>query len=100
MELYICWGTFPVPGGHPCKIAYEALRDAGYDPEVKKAYGARLLPDFLNRTEGRQEAKRLTGKTTVPVLVTDDGEVVSETRNIVHWAKQHSAASAPTASRA
>jgi glutathione S-transferase len=91
MKLYICWGTFPVPGGHSCRRAYKALEEAGHDFEVVKAYGARLLPDFLNRTEGRQEAKRLTGKTTVPVLVTDDGEVVSESRNIARWAKENPA---------
>ena len=94
MKLYVCWGTFstPRPGGHPCGNAYQALKDAGHDPEVVKSYGLALLPDALNRTSGRREAKRLTGKTTVPVLVTDDGEVVADSRNIVAWAKQHPAA--------
>ena len=94
MKLYVCWGTFstPRPGGHPCGNAYQALKDAGHDPEVVKSYGLALLPDGLNRTSGRREAKRLTGKTTVPVLVTDDGEVVADSRNIVAWAKQHPAA--------
>ena len=95
MKLYVCWGTWkaaPRPGGHPCGVAYEALRDAGHDPEVVKSYGLGLLPDFMNRTGGRQQAKRLTGKTTVPVLVTDDGEVVSDSERIAEWAREHPAA--------
>src|SRR5205807_4544587 len=83
MKLYVCWGTFtttPRPGGHPCGKAYEALKEAGYEPEVIRSYGFTLLPDFMNRTAGRQEAKRLTGKVTVPVLLTDEGEVVSDSK--------------------
>ena len=85
MKLYVCWGTFqtPRPGGHPCGNAYDALRDAGHEPEVIKAYGLAPLPDL---TSGRREVKRLTGKSWVPVLVTDDGEVISESKAIVSWA--------------
>jgi len=89
MKLYICWGACPVPGGRPCRIAYEALEQAGHDPQVIKAHGGRLLPGPLNRAEGGGDARRLTDDRRVPVLVTDDGEVVSETRNIVAWAKHH-----------
>jgi glutaredoxin 2 len=46
-----------------------------------------MLPDVLNQTPGRREAKRLTGSSMVPVLVTDDGEVVSDSKNIVAWAR-------------
>ena len=95
MKLYICWGTFPAPwrpGGHPCRNAYSALREAGHDPELVKSYGTAWLPDVLaNRTEGRREVKRLTGDTTVPVLVTDDGEVVKDSKRIVEWARQNPA---------
>ena len=97
----MCWGTFPVvwrPGGHPCRNAYTALRDAGWDPEVVKSYGLTVLPDQpFNNTEGRKEAKRLTGKSTVPVLVTDDGEVINESQRIVEWAKAHPARAASAA---
>ena len=92
MKLYVCWGTWkpaPRPGGHPCGQAYHALKDAGHDPEVVKAYGLGVLPDFMNPTSGRREVKELTGKTWVPVLVTDQGEVVSESKNIIEWAKTH-----------
>jgi glutathione S-transferase-like protein len=97
VKLYVCWGTFtatPRPGGHPCGNAYEALKDAGHDPEVIRSYGWAVLPDFMNQTSGRKEAKRLTGKNTVPVLVTDDGDVVSDSKNIIAWAKQNPAQAA------
>jgi glutathione S-transferase len=92
LKLYVCYGTFgsPRPGGHPCGNAYRALQEAGHDPEVKKAYGLGLLPDFLN-TRTRKEVKKLTGNSFVPVLVTDDGEVVSDSKNIVAWAEAHPA---------
>ena len=92
MKLYVCYGTFrsPRPGGHPCGNAYRALTEAGHEPEVKKAYGLGLLPDFLN-TPTRKEVKKLTGNSFVPVLVTDDGEVVSDSKNIVAWAEAHPA---------
>jgi hypothetical protein len=98
MKLYICWGTFstPRPGGHPCANAYHALKDAGHEPEVIKSYGLAMLPSFFNATDGRREVKRLTGKYTVPVLVTDDGEVVADSKNIVAWAREHPA-TAPVA---
>ena len=86
MKLYVCWNTRQGPLGHPCGDAYHALREAGHDPEVVKAYGSRFLPDALNFTSGRREAKRLTGSTTVPVLVTDDGTVVAGSDEIAAWA--------------
>jgi hypothetical protein len=94
MKLYICWGTFPAPwrpGGHPCRNAYRALREAGHEPEVVKSYGLAPLPDL---TSGRKEVKRLTGQSWVPVLVLDDGEVIQDSQNIVAWAREHPAATA------
>lgn len=93
MKLYICWGTFgsPRPGGHPCKNAHDALKEAGYDPEVVKSYGLGVLPDFMNQTSGRKEVKRLTGKTWVPALVTDDDQVIQGSKEIAAWAKQNPA---------
>jgi hypothetical protein len=89
MKLFVCWGTFPTlrPGGHPCRNAYRALRDAGHDPEVVNAYGLGILPDALNNTEGRREVERLTGNRWVPTLVLDDGTVIDDSKQIVAWAK-------------
>lgn len=96
MKLIVCWGTFPTPrpGGHPCMNAYNALKKAGHEFEVQRAYGLAVLPDALaNRTAGRQEAKRLTGKATVPVLVLDDGSAVADSKNIIEWAEKNPARS-------
>lgn len=95
MKLYVCYGTFtkaPRPGGHPCGNAHRALREAGHDPEVIRSYGLGGLPDFLNRTRGRQEVNRLTGEYWVPALVLDDGDVVAGSDKIIAWAEAHPAA--------
>ena len=50
MKLYVCYGTWkpaPRPGGHPCGNAYHALKDAGYEPEVKRSYGLGPFPSAL-----------------------------------------------------
>jgi hypothetical protein len=94
VKLYICWGTFqtPRPGGHPCANAYNALRDAGHDPEVTKVHGLGLGPSFLNvMTDGRREVEKLTGQREVPVLVTDSGETIQDSKRIVAWAEAHPA---------
>ena len=94
MKIYHCWGTFPVrwprrgaswrPGAHPCKRAYDALRDAGHAPDVARVYGFAALPDI---TRGRRAVKRLTGASFVPVLALDGGEVVQGSDDIVAWAR-------------
>jgi len=95
MKLYVCYGflknvtTAPRPGGHPCGNALKALKAAGHDPEVQAVGGLGLPP--LDRTSGRQEVKRLTGQTAVPVLVTDDGEKVYDSKKIVAWAQANPA---------
>lgn len=95
MKLYVCWGTFQSPRpprGHPCHNAYKALRDAGYDPDVVKTHGLGIGPKFMHvMTDGRREVEELTGSTTVPVLVTDDGQVIIESQRIVQWAQTHPA---------
>ena len=95
MKLYVCWGTFPTPrpGGHPCANAYGALRDAGHDPEVVKVYGLGVGPSIFHWvTSGRREVEELSGQRAVPVLVTDEGEVVSDSKRIAEWAQAHPAA--------
>jgi hypothetical protein len=97
MKLYVCFGTFktaPRPGGHPCGHAYDALRDAGYEPKVVRSYGWALLGGAFNQTAGRREVKRLTGNYWVPVLVADDGTVVQGADKIKEWAKANPAPAA------
>jgi hypothetical protein len=95
MKLYICWTTLQLPRpprGHPCHNAHKAVTDAGYDPEVIKVHGLGVGPQIFHQTtEGRKEVERLTGKTMVPVLVTDDDEVIQDSQRIVEWAKAHPA---------
>ena len=100
MKLYVCWGTFrsPRPGGHPCRNAHEALREAGYEPEVERTYGWGVLGDALNPT--RAKIRELTGQNMVPVLVTDDGEVVQDSHRIIEWAEANPASGAERAAPA
>ena len=94
MKLYVCWGTFQTvrPGGHPCHNAHSALRDAGHDPEVVKVRGLGIGPGLLHwTTPGRREVEELSGQRVVPVMVTDAGEVITDSKQIVEWAKAHPA---------
>ena len=95
MKLYVCWGTFQVPGmrSHPCRNAHKALLEAGYEPELIKAYSSGALPDI---TPGRREVKRLSGRSWVPLLVTDDGEVIGDSEQIIEWARAHPRTAAAT----
>ena len=98
MKLYVCFDflknvtTTPRPGGHPCGNALKALREAGYEPDVEAVGGLGIAP--LDRTSGRREVKRLTGRSTVPALVTDDGSTVYDSKKIVEWARAHPAPAA------
>lgn len=90
MKLYVCWGTFQVPGAraHPCRLAHEALTGAGHEPRLVKTYGSGALPGM---TRGRREVRRLSGQSWVPLLVTGDDEVIAGTQAIIAWAEQHPA---------
>ena len=93
MKLYVCYGTFssPRPGGHPCKNAYEALKEAGHEPELVRTYGAGFMPDAVNKVVGRGVVMEKTGQKWVPVLELDDGELIHPSDKIAEWAKQHPA---------
>lgn len=94
MKLYVCWGTFQTlrPGGHPCANAHKALTEAGHDPEVIKVRGLGIGPGFMHwATEGRKQVEEISGQRVVPVLVTDTGEVVNDSKRIVAWAEANPA---------
>jgi hypothetical protein len=92
MKLYVCWGTFQTFGpGHPCRNALDALRAAGHEPEVIRSYGWGLLPAALNRSEGRRLAQDATGTSWIPLLVTDNSEIVAGSAKIRAWAAEHPA---------
>jgi hypothetical protein len=93
MDLYVCWTKRELhlrPGGHPCANAYEALRAAGHDPEVKYAHSLGALPDAL-QTPTRKLVREKTGKSWVPALETEDGTWISGSAEIVAWAEAHPA---------
>ena len=93
MKLYVCYGLFPSPrpGGHPCKNAHDALKEAGHDPEVVRTYGLGLLPEAVNKAGGRGEVVEKTGQKWVPVLELDDGTTVYPSKKIIAWAKENPA---------
>lgn len=91
MVLYTCGQKTVGPGlMHPCARAGKALTAAGYEYEIKTAGSYRLMPwTWRSRAADRAEVKRLSGTNEVPILVLDDGEVVSGSGAIARWAKEH-----------
>ena len=100
MKLFVCYGTWtagkPIHA-HPCGEAHVALRKAGYEPQVVRALGFGMLPDVVNDLTPRREVKRLTGQYWVPALLTDGGEAIHGSRQIIAWAEGHPASAAPGA---
>ena len=94
MVLYTC-GQKKALGkvGHPCGRAALALDAAGHEYEIRTVNGYRLaLWQRLSRKADRAEITRLSGTPEVPILVLDDGTVVSDSSRIVKWAREHPAA--------
>ena len=90
MKLYTCGQTdHGAALGHPCGRAARALREAGHEFDIEVVEGYRLMP--WTRRGKRDAIRELSGQEDVPVLVADDGEVVSGTGTIVRWAKDHPA---------
>jgi glutathione S-transferase len=96
MVLYTCGQKTRGPAfAHPCGRAGKALDDAGYRYELKTTGSYRLLPwTWGSRDEDRAEVKKLSGTNEVPILVLDDGEVISGSGAIASWAKEHPLAKA------
>ena len=93
MILYTCGQKTKGPRlAHPCANAGNALDAAGYDYEIKTVRGYRLMPwTWRSRSNDRAEVRRLSGTNEVPILVLDDGQVISDSGTIVRWAKEHPA---------
>ena len=91
MVLYTCGQKTMGPGfAHPCAKAGKALRSAGYEYELKTVGGYRMAPwTWGSRNADREEVKRLSGTNEVPILVLDNGEVISGSGAIARWAKEH-----------
>lgn len=91
VKLYVCWGTYREPfHQHPCRAAHRALLAAGHRPELVKVRGLGVGPRLFHRTtRGRREVEELSGQRVVPVLLTDQGQVLIESAAIVAWAAAH-----------
>jgi glutathione S-transferase len=91
MILYTCGAKKMGPGLlHACAKAGKALDAAGYEYELKTVGGYRLVPWTRgSRDEDRAEVKKLSGTNEVPILVLDDGKVVSGSGAIARWAQEH-----------
>ena len=75
---------------HPCAKAARALDAAGYEYEVRAVGGYRLMPwTWGSREADRAEVNELSGGNDVPILVLDDGEVISGSATIARWANEH-----------
>jgi glutathione S-transferase len=89
--LYTCGQKTHGPAfAHPCGKAGSALDDAGYEYEIKTVGGYRLMPwTWGSRSGDRAEVKKLSGTNEVPILVLDDGRVISGSGAIARWAREH-----------
>jgi glutathione S-transferase len=98
MILYTCGKETMGPGfAHPCAKAGHALDAAGYDYEIKTVKGYRLMAwTWGSRKADRKEVRDLSGTDEVPILVLDDGEVISGSGSIAKWAKKHPVAKGTT----
>jgi len=97
--LYTCAQKTTGPGfAHPCAKAGKALDAAGYEYELKVVGGYRMAPwTWGSRDAERAEVRELSGTNEVPILVLDDGEVISGSSTIASWAKEHPLSPAKTA---
>lgn len=97
MDLYVCpvgkmGGGLPAPVAHPCGRAAKALDEAGHTYRVVTVKGGTAKPwTWPSRARDRAEVKRLSGQQAVPILVLDDGEVLTGSGAIVGWAQGHPA---------
>jgi glutaredoxin len=95
--LYTCSlekaaGGLPAPLAHPCGRAAKALDDAGHQYEIKQVKGGSLrFWTWPSRAKDRAEVERLSGQRGVPILVLDNGEVISGSGDIASWARTNEA---------
>jgi len=100
--LYTCadgksFGSMPAPIAHPCGRAAVALERAGHEYELRKVKGGTLkFWTWPSRAQDRAEIERLSGQRAVPILVLDDGAVITGSAQIADWAK-HNSPAAPAA---
>ena len=91
MILYTCGQKThgppsPIRAGRPARRSTRPATSY----ELKVVGGYRLMPwTWGSRDEERAEVKELSGTNEVPILVLDDGEVISGSGTIARWAREH-----------
>jgi len=99
MKLYTCafktqGSNYPGPlvHVHPCGKAAKALDEAGHTYEIEVVKGGSLkFWTWPSRAKDRAEVEQLSGQRAVPILVLDNGGVVSGSGEIVRWAEENPA---------
>lgn len=93
MVLYTCGVKTVGPGfAHPCAKAGKALDAAGHEYEIETVRGYRaMFWTWGSRAADRAEVRELSGTNEVPILVLDDGEVISGSGRIARWARENPA---------
>jgi glutathione S-transferase len=91
MVLYTCGVKKNGPALlHPCAKAAKALDEAGYEYELRTVGGYRLMPwTRFSRKKDRALIRELSGTNEVPILLLDDGTVISDSGAIARWAREH-----------
>jgi glutathione S-transferase len=88
LTLYVCHGDQGGPKMHPCRRVQEALHEAQIEYDKVVAGHGSPIP-FL-RKGSREELKAATGATKLPAAKLADGTVMTNSRAILSWIKQHS----------
>ena len=98
MVLYTCemgkaLGGLPGPIAHPCGRAAKALDEAGHQYGHRTVKGGTMkVWTWPSRATDRAEIERLSGQRAVPILVLDDGDVITGSGEIAAWARSSPAA--------
>jgi glutathione S-transferase len=87
--LYVCHGDDGGPRIHPCRRVQEGLRAGGI--EYDKVVAAHGSPIPFLRKGSRDDLREATGDTKLPALKLPDGTVITHSRAILAWVKQHPA---------
>ena len=94
MILYTCemgksLGGLPGPLAHPCGRAANPLDEAGHDHEHRTVKGGALkVWTRPSRAADRADVETLSGQPRFPILVLDNGDVVSGSGEIAAWARR------------
>jgi glutathione S-transferase len=85
--LFVCHGDDGGPWFHPCRRVQEALRSAGI--EYQKVIAGHGSPIPFLRRGSRDELFKATGTKKLPTLKLPDGTVISHSRAILAWVREH-----------